>query len=431
MQPTELDLELEELEVRLERLRALYEQYFLGIEKIEPAVARKDVDRRIWTLRREKIRNTAKRFKLQTVIQRYNSYQQYWHRILREIELGTYKRHLRKAQQITDEGLLTNQARRRNGRLLKNLAAAADDAAASTGAADSAPPGEKLERFPPAPELSTLEGSAPKASRHPPSTRPPPSAGILPRPGLSGGRRPSEAPPPGAFAQRPQTLPGTTLSALFAQATGTAQTPAQAAPPLRRAPLPTQPGTRSVLGGDLQPVPPKPLIPAQRPPGAPAPPAKPLAAPAPPPPKPPPPPPKPLAAPAPPPPKPPPPAPKPFAPAPVPKPLAAPPPFAPAPKPFAPAPQAPPQASPRGASAARPAQTLTEDRIQQLHQRLTTARREVGDSSQLSLDGLARSLRATEAKLRQQHQGRDIDFDVTVKDGKAILRPVLKKTKAE
>ena len=43
----ELDVLLEELENRLERLRALYEQYFLGFEKIEPAVARKDVDRRI------------------------------------------------------------------------------------------------------------------------------------------------------------------------------------------------------------------------------------------------------------------------------------------------------------------------------------------------------------------------------------------------
>ena len=67
MSPDELDAELEELENRLERLRALYDQYFLGIEKIEPSIARKDVDRRIWTLRREQIRNTARRFRLQTL----------------------------------------------------------------------------------------------------------------------------------------------------------------------------------------------------------------------------------------------------------------------------------------------------------------------------------------------------------------------------
>ena len=98
METAELELALEELETRLERLRSLYEQYFMGIEKIEPQIARKDVDRRIYLLRREKIRNTAKRFKLQTIIQRYNTFQQYWMRICREIENGTYKRHLLKAQ---------------------------------------------------------------------------------------------------------------------------------------------------------------------------------------------------------------------------------------------------------------------------------------------------------------------------------------------
>jgi len=36
-----------ELEVAVDRLRSLYDQYFMGIEKIEPSVVRKDVDRRI------------------------------------------------------------------------------------------------------------------------------------------------------------------------------------------------------------------------------------------------------------------------------------------------------------------------------------------------------------------------------------------------
>ena len=62
------------------------------VEVAEPAIPRKDIDRRIYVLRREKIRNTAKRFKLQTIIQRYNTFQQYWQRICREIENGTYKR---------------------------------------------------------------------------------------------------------------------------------------------------------------------------------------------------------------------------------------------------------------------------------------------------------------------------------------------------
>src|ERR1044071_685674 len=94
----EIDVALDELEGRLERLRSLYEQYFIGIEKIEPTIPRQDVDRRIYALRKVQIRNTARRFKLQTIIQRYNTFQQHWIRICREIENGTYHRHVLKAE---------------------------------------------------------------------------------------------------------------------------------------------------------------------------------------------------------------------------------------------------------------------------------------------------------------------------------------------
>src|SRR5580698_5796978 len=88
---------VEELESRVERLRALYEMYFMGIEKIEPAVARKDVDRRFYVLRRTQLRNTALRFRFLNVLLRYNTYQTYWQRISRKIEEGTYKRDVRRA----------------------------------------------------------------------------------------------------------------------------------------------------------------------------------------------------------------------------------------------------------------------------------------------------------------------------------------------
>src|SRR3954470_10864087 len=109
----EIDVALDELEKRLERLRSLYEQYFIGIEKIEPSVPRQDVDRRIHALRKTQIRNTAKRFKLQNIIQRYNAFQQYWVRICREIENGTYHRHVARAQSRFGDVPLTAAARRR------------------------------------------------------------------------------------------------------------------------------------------------------------------------------------------------------------------------------------------------------------------------------------------------------------------------------
>ena len=61
MEAEEIEGLIDELEQRVERLRALYDQYFMGIEKIEPGVLRKDVDRRVWVLRREQIRNTGMR----------------------------------------------------------------------------------------------------------------------------------------------------------------------------------------------------------------------------------------------------------------------------------------------------------------------------------------------------------------------------------
>ncbi len=99
----EQEIALSELEERVDRLRNIYEQYFLGFEKIEPMVPRKDVDRRFALLRKEQIRNTAVRFRFQMVTQRYNTYAMHWVRICRQIEAGTYKRHLRKAKARFEE----------------------------------------------------------------------------------------------------------------------------------------------------------------------------------------------------------------------------------------------------------------------------------------------------------------------------------------
>src|SRR5580658_10805709 len=87
-----------DLETAVDRLRSLYEQYFMGFEKMEPQVPRKDVDRKIHVLRKEHFRNTALRFRFQMILQRYNTYQTHWQRILREIESGTYKRHVLRAE---------------------------------------------------------------------------------------------------------------------------------------------------------------------------------------------------------------------------------------------------------------------------------------------------------------------------------------------
>jgi hypothetical protein len=104
VEQTELESLIGDVEVAIDRLRSLYDQYFMGIERIEPGVARKEVDRKIYVLRREQIRNTALRFRFQMVLQRYNTFQSHWQRICREIENGTYKRHLLRAEQRFGRG---------------------------------------------------------------------------------------------------------------------------------------------------------------------------------------------------------------------------------------------------------------------------------------------------------------------------------------
>jgi hypothetical protein len=44
----------------------------------------------------------------------------------------------------------------------------------------------------------------------------------------------------------------------------------------------------------------------------------------------------------------------------------------------------------------------------------------------VSFDGLSKSLRAAEAKLRAKHGNRRIDFEVVLKDGKAVVKPVVR-----
>src|SRR3954469_17800358 len=94
---------LKELENKIERLKVLYEQYFMGIEKMEPQVARKEVTRAMLTLQQQYIRNTALRFKFNTMLQKWQIYITYWNRTLREIENGTYIRHLQKAKRKAEK----------------------------------------------------------------------------------------------------------------------------------------------------------------------------------------------------------------------------------------------------------------------------------------------------------------------------------------
>jgi hypothetical protein len=377
MEALELDTALEEFEVRLERLGALYEQYFLGIEKIEPSVARKDVDRRIYILRREKIRNTAKRFKLQTIIQRYNTFQQYWQRICREIENGTYKRHLIRAEKNFGADLLTIAARKRLGQYSR--------ISKPPGAPDSVPAPSPSEppQFPSEPPTVPVSVPSARVAVAAPAT----AAPIPPAPAESGSKRQRLQTGAGKTASGPTPYESLDLDMDFLGDWD----PSKAKPAAPKTPPKSQAQAGSIKPSPIKPItsrPPPPAPAAQAPIKAPGPPPPPtrlgvgrL------------PPPKPTGAET------------------APKPPAAPP-----PRPVKPA------SKPEAA----PPPPLSDDRVRELHQRLVDAKRQTQDTGSVSLEGLAKSLKATEARLREQHKNRRIDFDVIIKDGKAVVKPIVR-----
>jgi len=88
----ELEEQINTMEARVDRLRSLYEQYFQGIEKIEPSMERTAVHNIIQQMRKTRSRNTALRFRLNQLVARMNTYETYWIRTCRRIEDGTYHR---------------------------------------------------------------------------------------------------------------------------------------------------------------------------------------------------------------------------------------------------------------------------------------------------------------------------------------------------
>ncbi len=88
---------LDDLERKIERLRALHESFFLGVERRPPHIPRQELNRLMLETQQVSIRNAAQRFRFQSLSQRWTLLTTYWNRTLREIESGTYRRDLQKA----------------------------------------------------------------------------------------------------------------------------------------------------------------------------------------------------------------------------------------------------------------------------------------------------------------------------------------------
>jgi hypothetical protein len=84
--------ELEDIDSRMGRLRVLYDQYFMGIEKLEPMTKRIELYKIFQRSQILRQGTTVLRFRYRSLQQRFTSYCSYWDRIVRLIEEGRIRR---------------------------------------------------------------------------------------------------------------------------------------------------------------------------------------------------------------------------------------------------------------------------------------------------------------------------------------------------
>lgn len=112
MEQVEFEKYLSDAETKLIRLKALYEQWFQGIEKLEPHVPKRDFERLMELMKKNPSRNTALRFRFGQLNAKYSTFQALWIRTARRIEEGTYEHHVAKARRKANEQKIEEQRKK-------------------------------------------------------------------------------------------------------------------------------------------------------------------------------------------------------------------------------------------------------------------------------------------------------------------------------
>ena len=73
----------------------------------------------------------------------------------------------------------------------------------------------------------------------------------------------------------------------------------------------------------------------------------------------------------------------------------------------------------------RPAPTAEDAQLRTLHERFVEARRMTGESTDVQYESIARQARETLPRLALKYQGAEVRLDVSIKDGKAVLKPIV------
>lgn len=86
------------LEVELAELKAAYEQFFLGLARVPPSDAHRSLRTRVLKLQSSFIRQTAAKFKVNSLHATLKTYERLWERTTQQMESGTYRRDVFKAR---------------------------------------------------------------------------------------------------------------------------------------------------------------------------------------------------------------------------------------------------------------------------------------------------------------------------------------------
>ena len=112
---TNIEEDLQLLDIKLKQARLEYEQYFLGNRVRPPNQLRGEVNKMIALWGNMPIQNTGHRFKFNNLRSRFFSFKRHWDETCRKIEEGRYERHIFKAnlrERERDEGRTPSQPKR-------------------------------------------------------------------------------------------------------------------------------------------------------------------------------------------------------------------------------------------------------------------------------------------------------------------------------
>ncbi|MEN9796871.1 MAG: hypothetical protein RL653_567 [Pseudomonadota bacterium] len=204
----EANKECDAFEEEVAALKHAYEQYFLGFEKKPPLRQHEELKKRLNHFRARPHRLVAVKFRVGSLQQKFQTYERLWERTLKEIENGTYKRDVLRAQKKAKAA----EPRRKAGPDV--LQADGDSLEAALAAAAAAVEQRTPPQLPKIPSLAGLPpvGGLPKvppASGSFPSVPPvgglpkvPPASGSFPAVAPAGGL-PKVPPASGGFPAVP------------------------------------------------------------------------------------------------------------------------------------------------------------------------------------------------------------------------------------